>query len=193
MGYIRLRDIEKLYFGYEEISRTLGISKESARVTASRYAGRGLLVRIRRNVYVLRERWENLTREERFALANMAQVPSYVSLMTALGYYDVTTQIQQRFVECIGMRRTKEIEVDGWIFRYSKIDRKRYFGFEKLGGAFVASPEKALVDAVYLSCRGLYRFDADSIDLGKLNKRKVESIAGEYPGTTQEALRKWMS
>ena len=42
MKLIELRKIEKFYFGYEELARTLGISTASARVTASRYVQKGL-------------------------------------------------------------------------------------------------------------------------------------------------------
>jgi len=84
MKLSELQNIKKLYFGYEELARAFGISTASARVTASRYVSRGLLVRIKRNVYVLREVWNTATKEDRFVMANLGQVPSYLSLMTAL-------------------------------------------------------------------------------------------------------------
>ena len=43
MKYIELKKIEKLCFGYEDISRALGISPASAKVTASRYASLRLI------------------------------------------------------------------------------------------------------------------------------------------------------
>ena len=49
-----LRNIQKLYFGYEEIAKVFGISAGSAKVTASRYVGQGLLVRVKKNMYVLK-------------------------------------------------------------------------------------------------------------------------------------------
>ena len=93
MKFIELRKIRKPYFGYEEIARVLGISAASARVTASRYARNGLLVRLKKNIYVLQEEWNTAGREEKFLLANLGQTPSYISLMTALDYYQITTQI----------------------------------------------------------------------------------------------------
>ena len=44
-----------------------GISEASSRVTASRYAKKGLLLRIRKNMYVLRERWIAADKEEKFS------------------------------------------------------------------------------------------------------------------------------
>jgi len=193
MNYSKLRETGKLYFGYEEISRILEISAESARVTASRYTRQGLLVRVKRNMYILRERWERLSREERFTLANAVQVPSYISLMTALDYYGITTQIQQSFVESVGTRRTKETGVDGWVFRYTKIDEDRYFGFSRERGFFIATPEKAFVDAAYLISLGRYSFDETSIDFKKIRVEDVRSIARKFPLRTRKTMERWMS
>ena len=98
MKLIEIQKIDKLYFGCEEIARALGISEASYRVTASRYAKKGLLLRIRKNMYVLRERWIAAEKEEKFLLANLVQTPSYISLATALYFYEVTTQMQRIFL-----------------------------------------------------------------------------------------------
>ena len=86
-----LNRIDKIYFGYEDISRALGISLESARVSACRYTGQGVLIRIKRNIYVLREKWKTLDRIEKYQISNLIQVPSYISLMSAMDYYQITT------------------------------------------------------------------------------------------------------
>ena len=96
-----LRRIKKLYFGWDELARALGITGDSARVAASRYVRQGLLVRVKRNLYILRETWDACGREEKFVIANMGQVPSYISLTTAMDYYGITTQMQQDFFESL--------------------------------------------------------------------------------------------
>ena len=85
---------------------------------------------------MLRERWDTLENEEKFMLANLAQVPSYISLMTAMAYYGITTQIQRDFVESIALKWTKEIKIGDSVFNYSKINKKLYFGFVKTKGFF---------------------------------------------------------
>lgn len=190
MNYAKLREIKKLYFGYEEISKILGITPQSARVCGNRYVKQGFLIRIKRNLYVLRERWETLEREEQFILANVAQVPSYISLMTAMGYYEVTTQIQREFIESVAIKRTAEIEVENTVFAYSKIDKNLYFDFSKKKGFFIASPEKAFLDSLYLSFLNRYSFDLTSIDFGKLDMSKIKRIAKRFPKKTQKILEK---
>ena len=188
MKLSELQNIKKLYFGYEELARAFGISMASARVTASRYVSNGLLVRIKRNLYVLREVWNTATKEDRFVMANFGQIPSYLSLMTALDYYGVTTQMQRDFFESVAIQRTKTFHVGETVFRYSKISKKLYFGFCKKDTFFIASPEKALLDAFYLMSFGRYSLDISSIDPAKLNKTEIQKISRQYPPRTQNLL-----
>ena len=150
MKLAELARIKKLYFGHEEISRVFGITAASAKVTASRYVGPGLLLRKKKNLYVRREVWNAAARDEKFVLANLGQVPSYLSLSTALDYYEITTQVTRNFFESVAVKRTKEILLDGSVFRYAKVTGTLYFGFKKEKGFFIATPEKALLDAFYL-------------------------------------------
>ena len=188
MDLIKLRNIKKSYFGYEELARTLGISTASARVTASRYVKMGALMRIKRNLYVRSESWDTATKEDKFIIANLGETPSYISLMTALDYYGITTQMQRDFFESVAVQRTKTISVRGTVFRYSKISSDLYFGFEKKDGFFIATPEKALLDAVYLISYGRYALDLPSIDPEKINRLEMEKLSRSYPGRTQKLL-----
>jgi predicted transcriptional regulator of viral defense system len=189
MDLIKLRNIKKSYFGYEELARTLGISTASARVTASRYVKMGALMRIKRNLYVRSESWDTATKEDKFIIASLGETPSYISLMTALDYYGITTQMQRDFFESVAVQRTKTISVRGTVFRYSKISSDLYFGFEKKDGFFIATPEKALLDAVYLISYGRYALDLPSIDPEKINRLEMEKLSRSYPGRTQKLLR----
>ena len=190
MNFLELKKIEKLYFGYEDIARVLSITPHSARVTANRYVKRGLLIRAKRNIYLLKDRWFDLTREQKFILANIIQTPSYISLMSALEYYEITTQIQQDFIESIALKRTKEVELDQTFFNYIKINPVLYSGFFRIRDFFIALPEKAFLDAIYLKSFGRYQLDISSIDFSKMNRIKFEEMAASYPEKTKSYLRK---
>jgi predicted transcriptional regulator of viral defense system len=186
-----LTSISRLYFGYEDIARALKINLASARVSASRYVRLGLLMRLKRNIYVLRERWQTTSRDNRFALANLGQSPSYISLMTALDYHEITTQVQQGIIESVALKRTKEISLNGSVFRYTKISRALYFGFLRRQGFFIATPEKALLDAVYLMSFGRYALDLAAIDDEKLNRKEIRRMSRIYPPKTGKLLEKY--
>jgi len=186
-----LNRIKKLYFGYEEIARVFGISLDSAKVTASRYVRQGLLLRVKRNLYVRREVWNAATIEEKFSLANLAQVPSYISLTTALEYYEITTQMLRNFYESVAIKRTKEINLNGSVFRYTKLTSDLYFGFIKEKGVFIATPEKALLDAFYLMSYGRYSLDISALNAAKLDRDEIKRLSQAFPSRTRKMLKKY--
>jgi predicted transcriptional regulator of viral defense system len=183
-----LNSIRRFYFGYEEIARALKISPASARVSASRYVRLGLLARLKRNTYVRRDRWQAASQAERFALANIGQSPSYISLLTALDYYEMTTQVQRGFIESVAARRTKELSLGDSIFRYTKINRALYFGFVRQQDFFIAFPEKAFLDAMYLMSFGRYALDLAAIDEEKLDRKVIVRLSRKYPLKTRKLL-----
>lgn len=195
MEYLKLRELkEKLYFTCNEIAEVLGIKEDSAKISASRYVKKGLIVRLKRDLYILREKWENLSFEEFFSIANVLQVPSYISLMTCLYYYQVTTQIQRNFYESISLRRSKTYRIEQSQFSYCKLNRKFYFGFVKKDNFFIAEKEKALIDILYLYSLGKYKFDKYSIDFSKFDSKKIKMFLEIYPERTKNILTKlWKS
>jgi len=190
MKIIELKKIKKFYFGYEDISRVLGVSADSAKVTASRYTKQGILLRIKKNMYLLRDTWNAAVREDKLLLANIGQIPSYISLSTALDYYEITTQIHRDFFESVAIKRTKEIHINGSVFRYFKIAANLYDEFRKEKGIFIATPEKALLDAFYLMSYGRYSLDLSSLDARKLDPNEIERLSRNYPIKTKNLLKK---
>lgn len=186
-----LRKIDKPYFGYEDIARVLNISPNSAKVAASRYVKAGILIRIKRNLYVLFENWAIMSLEQKFTIANLIQVPSYISLMTALSYYEITTQLQQDYIESVGIRRTKDITIEKTVFRYTKIKPELYFGFKRMRGFFIAEPEKAFVDALYLQSLGRRSIDTSSLDLDKLDWPRILEISKSFPKRTRRQVKRY--
>ncbi len=186
-----LNSIKKIYFGYEEIARVFGISLDSAKVTASRYVRQGLLLRVKRNLYMRREAWNAATIEEKFSLANLAQVPSYISLTTAFEYYEITTQMLRNFYESVAIKRTKEINLNGSVFRYTKLTSDLYFGFIKEKGVFIAVPEKALLDAFYLMSYGRYSLDISALNAAKLDRDEIKRLSQAFPSRTRKMLKKY--
>ncbi|HDQ04459.1 MAG TPA: hypothetical protein ENN23_07855 [Deltaproteobacteria bacterium] len=191
------KNIEKLqelsrnaYFTLDDVAQNLGLQPGSARVFGSRYVKKGLLVRLKNNLYTTSWRWENLTRKDYFVIANILQVPSYISLMTALAYYDVTTQAQQDYQESICQKRTIGYNVRQAVFSYVKMQRPYYNGFVKTEGFFIATKEKAFLDAAYLYSFGKYRFDADSLDFKKLDFNKLKSMIKNYPQKTKDTVKR---
>ena len=181
MKYNDIKKVNKLYFAYQDVAKILSITEDSARVLCSRYVKQKYLIRLKRNFYILKERWDNIAPNQRLELANILQVPSYISLMTALSFYEYTTQVQQKFIESISLYRTFTKDIEGVVFNYSRIKRDYYFGFSKKNNIFIASPEKAFIDSLYLNYLGKYNLDLSSLNLDKIDRKSCENILKRYP------------
>jgi predicted transcriptional regulator of viral defense system len=189
MNINSLRQISDLCFDAQTIARQLGISLASARVTAARYVEREHLVRLKANLFVLRERWDRLTRVEQFRLANRLQVPSYVSLTSALAYYEISTVIQPAFVESVATRRTRTFPVVDMTFRYCKLAADLYAGFVKRDDMFIALPEKAVLDCLYLERQNAYTLDRTAINWERLDQEQLLLWAQVFPTTVRKEIR----
>ncbi len=166
----------KLIFTIDDLSSILSISKESAKVTASRYVKKNFLIRLKNNLYILSEKIGTLSETELFKLANLIQVPSYISFTTALSYYNISTQQLQGVIESAALKRTKSIAVSNFKFDYILLKKDFYNSFILTNDFFIATPEKALADITYLVSMNRYQCDFEAIDFNKIDKKKVTNI-----------------
>ena len=180
----------KTCFTLDDVAQRLGIQVAYARVLCSRYVRQGMLVRLKNGYYTTAWKWENLSRNDFFKIANILQVPSYLSLMSALAYYEVTTQAQNNYQESICLKRSIVYNVREMVFNYIKVQNQFYSDFVKTDGIFIATKEKAFIDAAYLYSFGKYKFDIDSLNMKKLDISKVKTILKIYPQKTREAIKK---
>lgn len=188
---IKFKRLELLpFFRVEDVADLLGMKLPSASVFCSRYSNKGLLVKLKNNYYTTKQKLENITNEELFSIANILQVPSYISFMTGLAYYGATSRVQRNFIESASVKRSMEYESGGILFKYYKLNKKYYFDFERKNNLFIASPEKCFLDAVYLYSFGKYKLDFSSLDLEKLNKKRLLILLKNYPLKTKKIVRK---
>jgi predicted transcriptional regulator of viral defense system len=187
---IKLQELsQRLYFTTTEVAEILGIQVPSASVFCSRYAKSGLLVKLKNNYFTSTQKWQNISNQELYQIANMLQVPSYISLMSALSYYEVTSQMQQGFIESVALKRTITYNVREVVFKYYKLQKKYYGDFVKQGSIFIATKEKAFLDAMYLYSFGKYKIDLSSLDLSKLDRAKMIKMIKTYPLKTRKIVR----
>ncbi len=102
-------------------------------------------------------------------VASHIMYPSYLSLMSSFRFYNLTTQLpKEKYV--ITTRSHKDLEFHGYIIKFIKVEKKLLFGFDNVNGVFVARPEKAFIDYIYLKRRIGYVEEFDSaIEAGKID------------------------
>ncbi|MBI2069107.1 MAG: hypothetical protein HYT79_00760 [Elusimicrobia bacterium] len=145
------------------------------------------LMRLRRGLYALPPQMsaQPLSGE---AAASLLYFPSYLSLESALSHYElipervaewtsITTRKTMRFVNSLGR------------FSYCHVTPKRFFGFDRLEGqgsiTYLARPEKALLDWIYLDDRKVAD-PGDYIDILRLqnteslSRKKLMETAGRF-------------
>ncbi len=129
-------------------------------------------------------------------VANLLYGPSYVSLEWALSFYGMIPE-RVHTVTSMTLGRNKEYHTPIGDFVYYKLSPDSYsIGITQkkasdfVGGFLMASPEKALADLVFKSCKGLdkdqlkqellesKRMDRDSFH--QLNKTLLVEIAKSY-------------
>lgn len=191
MKYLELSPLRnRLYFSTQDVAEILEIKPSSAKVFCSRYVEKGLFVRLKKDFYIFKEKWLHLSYQDYYKIANILQVPSYISLMTALLFYEVTTQVQRGFLESVCIRKTVRFDIEGINFNFYKLQKNLYFDFVKEDDFFIATKEKAFLDVVYLSSLRRYAFDLDSIDISKLDMRKVKKLLEHFPERTKRSVKK---
>lgn len=191
MGYLQLAKLrQKLYFGLEDVAAAMQITPLSARVACSRYVKKGIFIRLKNNFYLLSEKWEGLSLQDFLLLSNFLQVPSYISFASALFFYEITTQVQRGFFESACLKRSTTFEARGKAFYYYKLQKQHYFGFIKKDNLFIATAEKAFADALYLYSFGRYKMDFSSLDLKKLNQKRMRQILRAFPERTRKIADK---
>ncbi len=191
MNYIKLQQFnDQVYFNKDNVAELLNIKPDSAKVLCSRYKKKGIMIRLKKNYYIMKQKWDMLQSEDYFQIANILQVPSYISFMTALTYYEISTQIQRGFIESACYRRSKSFIVKDARFNFYIIKKEYYTGFKRINNIFIAEKEKALIDCIYLLTYGKYELDINSIDLNKFDFKKIKRILKLYPEKVNDKMRK---
>jgi len=142
-----LKDSNIIVFSLEDAVKVLRCKRAYARLFLYRCVKKKLIGRVERGLYYLTERFNE------YEIASHVLNPSYVSMVSALAYYGLTTQIP-RVVYVVSTKRHKPIKnVAGFDIVFKKIKKEMFFGFHKEseGNVFIADAEKAIVDIFYFN------------------------------------------
>jgi predicted transcriptional regulator of viral defense system len=143
-------------FFYSSLLRAGPVSTVDLGKQLSRWVKAGSLLKIRRGLYAFPAECGQ-TRPHPFALANQMKKGSYVSLQSALAYYHLIPEyVAQVTSITTGRPETVSNPLGDYIFKHVK--RELFFGFQTIElvkgqAVFIARPEKALLDLVYLTAK----------------------------------------
>ena len=118
-------------------------------IQLSRWVTKKLLIKLRRNLYILPK---NININP-FILANKVFEPSYISLESALFYYNLIPDVVMA-VTSVTAKKTRRFEFNNKLFIYQKIKKDVFLGCQEIKDVnwsfLIALPEKAILDYFYL-------------------------------------------
>ena len=171
------------FFTLSSLQAILNITRESSRTAAFRLVERGILIRMRRDLYALVNRNYSL-----YSLANALHQPSVISLETALNYWGLIVQVPQ-VIFSVSLRSYR-YETDNTEFIYRRIEPSLFrFGQVKSEDFHITEPEKALLDALYMKSKGLVELLPEDVDMRKLDIELLTYYSRFYPGIVRRLLR----
>lgn len=134
--------------------KVAGIKTSQMEIQLVRWVKSGRLLKLRRGVYVLGKPYRKIEPHP-FLTANRLRRNSYVSFQSVLGYYDLIPEhIPVVTSATTGRSETVKTPLGFFIFRHLKTGV--FSGFKQIKvaerqQAVMATPEKALVDLLYLT------------------------------------------
>ncbi len=135
-------------FTTRDAAARLRVPHGHASVSLARLGAAGLLVRLRRGVWALPNRVDPLALPECLT----APFPAYVSLQSALYLHGMISQIPA-VTYAVTLARTRRFGTPLGTVSLHHVQPALFFGYEDAGraGGRLATPEKALIDFLYLT------------------------------------------
>ena len=158
-------------FTPKEFERLFDVSRPATQKFIHTYTEKNFFTKVRNGLYSLTEKRPNL-----YYTANRIYAPSYVSLETALSYYGIIPESVYG-VTSVTTKARREFEALGISFSYTRIKKDAFRGYttQKEDGKtfFIAEPEKALADYLYLVSLGKRTWN-DRFETKQLSKERLQ-------------------
>lgn len=179
----KLQSLGRGFFTIADLENIIGLPRNSLKVALNRLTKQGVLERLTRGVYQL-----SINPAEARAVANQLYYPSYLSFETALARYGILSQIPytQTFAT---IKKSKKLWLKDIEIEYSQLKKDLFFGYILTDGIYIARPEKALLDQLYLVSRGRRRLSTEELDLSVINKKILLQYAKKFPVSVQRLVK----
>lgn len=137
---------------------------QNAHNQLNRWLKKGLIIKLKKGIYLLNKN-DRRSNPDQIFLANQLYEPSYVSLEFALNFYGL---IPERVAEVtsVSTKKTTHFSNEFGEYIYQHIKPEAFRGFRSVKDSngfcsFIAEPEKAVVDFLYLNLRKFKAGDRD--------------------------------
>jgi len=142
-----LRGLGKGVVTTNDVTLALGVERSAATQTLKRLAAEGLLTKIRHGLWAIDPGLDPLVLPEYLT----APLPSYVSFQSALYLRGMVSQVPE-VIYVASLAQTRRVKTTLGAFSIHRLAPTFFGGYETLkeSGVRLATPEKALLDTLYL-------------------------------------------
>lgn len=109
---------------------------------------------------------------DQLVIANYLVTPSYISFESALNFHSILPQFPLMITSAT-VKKPQNKEVWSLTYRYSHLQPHLLFGFTLQNGSLISTPEKALLDLIYLSTNHYQLLDWDEYSLDLLDRQRL--------------------
>lgn len=178
------------FLSLSSLAQLLELPLTSARVAARRLEKKGILSHVGPALYA-----NHLADPSVEQLAGLLWPPSYLSLEWALAYHGLSTQRPSE-ATCITLQRPRRMQTRLGTLSYFHVSKPLFFGFRKekvRAGteAWVAEPEKALLDWIYLRRRAGIPVTLDEIDHRLVRPTVLKRYQQAFPDWTRRIANRF--
>jgi predicted transcriptional regulator of viral defense system len=149
------------------------------RLQLARWVKDGRVIKIHKGLYAIAQPYRKIT-PAAFSIANALKSPSYISLQSALSWHGLIPEFVP-VVTSVTTARPQTITTPVGRFEFRHVQTELFWGFQKIElpdkqDAFVATPEKALLDLVHLTAGGDKPEFLEELRLQNLDKLSKEVL-----------------
>lgn len=182
-----LKGFNKPYFTVADLEKILVMSRNALYVTLNRLVKSGVLIRLKRGVY--QPEFQSLELEK---TANELYYPSYLSFESALSKYGILSQIPYSLTFAT-TKTTKKQSLAGREVEYRQLKDELFFGYTLVEGIYIAEPEKAVLDQLYLMSKGKVISDLSEWSLVGLKRERLFKYSKKFPKNVQKNIKELAS
>lgn len=160
-----------------DVATYLKISYSHASKLLARLVQAGKFVRLMRGKWATTKQLDPLILPEYLT----APFPTYISLQTALFYHGMISQIPHT-IYAVSLARTQQVKTEFANISIHHLQPEFFFDFEMVGDIKIATPEKALIDILYLGARSKLFKSLPEVEIPKsFNFKKANAIIKKIP------------
>jgi len=177
-----LQSLNRDYFTIADLEKITNLSRSSLKVSLSRLVKNKVLIRLKRGIYVLKNSLLNIEK-----IANQLYYPSYLSFESALSYYGILSQVS--YTKTFATNNiSKRLILGKTEIEFRRLKSSLFFGYMLKNGIYIAEPEKALLDQLYMVVNSRATINLKELDLSIVRFPILRKYSKKFPQNVQKVI-----